>query len=98
MVGDRGGGPATGKGEVAAKDHRPRLASNVPAGLTATTPTYARHVGLATLGVLLLVSAYLALTGWFFYTSWRLAVDAIDQPPPYRGAVVVALLVASALT
>lgn len=47
----------------------------VPPDLTRATSRYKRHAWLALLGLVAFVSTYVALTGWFCFTSFRLFYD-----------------------
>ncbi|HYQ14323.1 MAG TPA: M48 family metalloprotease [Polyangiaceae bacterium] len=49
----------------------------MPADLTRATPRYKRHAWLAVLGLLSFVVLYVALTGWFCFTSARLFQDML---------------------
>ncbi len=80
--------PSTGTGSAAAWQQHggaygqsllPPPPPAVPPDLTRATSRYKRHAWLAFLGLLGFVTLYVALTGWFCFTAWRLFYDL------YRG-------------
>lgn len=50
--------------------------ADVSANLTAPTSAYKRHAWLAMLGLAAFVAAYIALSGWFVWTAYRLLSGA----------------------
>ena len=58
-------------------DCYPKSPSGISPDLTAASPRYKRHVALACAGVLVFVSVYLGLTGYFGWIVYRLLGDAI---------------------
>ena len=53
--------------------------AQVSANLTAPTPSYKRHAWLAMLGLGIFVAAYVALSGWFIWTSYRQSSVAVAR-------------------
>lgn len=66
----------------------PRGPANVRPELTRPTAAYKRHAYLAVAGVVVFLVGYLALAGWFAWTSVRLFTGL---PGASRGAVIIAL-------
>jgi hypothetical protein len=48
---------------------------SVPPGLTAASPSYRGDATFAMMGLVVFGLIYLALTGWFAYTAYNLAID-----------------------
>ncbi|HKY39600.1 MAG TPA: M48 family metalloprotease [Polyangiaceae bacterium] len=51
----------------------------LPADLTRATARYRRHAWLAVVGLIVFVAAYLALIGWFSWTSYRYFYDLFGR-------------------
>jgi Zn-dependent protease with chaperone function len=63
---------------------------SVPRNLAAASPGYRRRVGLAFVALLSFISVYLALTGWFVWSAYRMMVGATTGNGQ-EGALVLAL-------
>src|SRR5262245_35928234 len=50
---------------------------SIPQNLTAPTSAYKRHAWLAMLLLCTFVAAYLALSGWFVWTAYRMFAGAL---------------------
>ncbi len=63
----------------------------VPRDLAAPSPGYRRRVALAFLALLSFIAVYLALTGWFVWSAWRIAVGAFSEGGQENLAFLLAL-------
>ena len=63
---------------------------SVPRNLAAPSPGYRRRVALALVALLSFIAVYLALTGWFVWSAYRMVAGAITGNG-HEGAVFLAL-------
>ena len=64
----------------------PRGPESVPVDLTRPSPLYRRQVWLAVMGLLLFISVYLALAGWFCWGAYQIIMETVaGQRAPLFG-------------
>ena len=64
---------------------------SVPKNLAAPSPGYRRRVALASVALLSFIAVYVALTGWFIWSAYRMFSGAINGNRGEGGAVLLAL-------